>query len=44
MVCGIVASIAYANPQRLVGDLIGSLMLIYDVLTSADMMSHVEYV
>lgn len=37
------AGIAYANHQRSIGDLIGSLMLIYDVLTSADMTNHVEY-
>lgn len=38
------AGIAYANPQRPVGEMIGSLMLVYDVLTSADMTNHVEYV
>jgi hypothetical protein len=37
------AGIAYANPQRSIGDLIGSLMLVYDVLTLADMTNHVEY-
>ncbi len=37
------AGIAYANPQRSVGELIGSLMLIYDVLTSTDMTNHIEY-
>lgn len=38
------AGIAYANPQRSIGELIGSLMLVHNVLTSADMMNHVEYV
>ena len=38
------AGIVYANPQRSVGHLIASLMLIYDVLNSADMTNHVEYV
>jgi hypothetical protein len=37
------AGIAYANPQRSIGHLIGSLMLVYDVLTLADMTNHVEY-
>jgi hypothetical protein len=37
------AGIVYVNPQRSVGELIGSLMLVYDVLTSADMTNHVEY-
>jgi uncharacterized protein with PIN domain len=37
------AGIAYANPRRLIGDLIGALMLISDVLTPADMANHVEY-
>lgn len=37
------AGIAYANPRRSPGELIRSLMLIYDVLTSADMTNHVEY-
>ena len=38
------AGIAYANPQRSIGELIGSLMLVYDVLTCDDLMNHVEYV
>jgi hypothetical protein len=38
------ADIAYASPQRSIAELIGSLMLVYDVLTSADMTNHVEYV
>jgi uncharacterized protein DUF5615 len=37
------AGIAYVNPQRSIGELIGSLMLVYDVLTSADMTNQVEY-
>ena len=37
------AGIAYANPQRSIGELIGSLMLVYDVLTIPDMANHVEY-
>jgi hypothetical protein len=38
------AGIAYANSQRAIGDLIGSLILIYDVLAAAEMTNHVEYV
>jgi hypothetical protein len=38
------AGVAYANPRRSVGDLISSLMLIFDVLTQEEMQNHVEYV
>lgn len=38
------AGIVFANSQRSIGDLIGSLMLVYDVLKAADMMNHIEYV
>jgi len=38
------AGIAYANPPLSVGNMIASLMLIYDVLTAEDMANHVEYV
>jgi len=38
------AGIVYANSQRSAGELIGSLMLVYNILTSADMTNHVEYV
>ena len=38
------AGIAYANPQRSIGDLIGSLMLIYDVLIATEMTNHIEFV
>jgi hypothetical protein len=37
------AGIAYANPQLSVGQVIKSLMLVYNVLTSEDMTNHVEY-
>ena len=37
------AGIAYANSQRSIGETIGSLMLIFDVLTPPDMANHVEY-
>jgi len=37
------AGIAYANSGRTIGQLIASIMLIYDVLTPVDMESHVEF-
>ena len=37
------AGIAYANPRRPIGELINTLMLLYDVLTPAHMRNHVEY-
>lgn len=38
------AGIVYARSQRSIGNLVGSLMLIYDVLKAADMTNHIEYV
>jgi hypothetical protein len=37
------AGIAYANPSRSIGALIGSIMLLCDVLTAEEMMNHVEF-
>jgi len=37
------AGIAYASPTRSIGELIGSAMLLYDVLTPDDMKNHVEF-
>jgi uncharacterized protein with PIN domain len=37
------AGIAYANPRKSIGELIGGIMLLYDVLTRADTANHVEY-
>src|SRR5690349_9743411 len=37
------AGIAYANPRRSIGEIVGALRLISDVLTSHDMANHVEY-
>jgi hypothetical protein len=33
----------YANPRKSIGELIGALMLLCDVLTPAEMVDHVEY-
>ena len=38
------AGIAYANPNRSIGEIIGGIMLLHDLVTPADMMNHVEYV
>lgn len=38
------AGIVYANPRRKVGELIGALILVYDVLSGDEMANHVEYV
>ena len=35
--------IGYANPRKSIGELIGALMLLCDVLTPAEMADHVEY-
>ncbi|HVS82342.1 MAG TPA: DUF5615 family PIN-like protein [Pyrinomonadaceae bacterium] len=41
---GVVHSgIAYASPSSSIGELIRAIMLLYDVLTPADMMNHVEF-
>jgi uncharacterized protein DUF5615 len=37
------AGIAYASPTRSVGELIRSVMLLYDILTAAEMMNQVEF-
>ena len=37
------AGIGYANPRTTIGELISALMLVYDVLTPAEMVNHVEY-
>lgn len=37
------AGIAYVTPSRSVGAVIGSVMLLFDVLTSDDMSDHVEF-
>jgi hypothetical protein len=37
------AGIAYANPRRSVGELTRALMLLYDILTPAEVANHVEY-
>ncbi|MEK6304086.1 MAG: DUF5615 family PIN-like protein [Acidobacteriota bacterium] len=37
------AGIAYASHGRTIGDLIQALMLIYETITPADMVDHVEY-
>lgn len=37
------AGIAYVSPTRSIGDLIGSVMLLYDVLTPDDVKNHVEF-
>jgi uncharacterized protein with PIN domain len=37
------AGIAYANPNRSIGDLITASMLLFEVLTSAEMTNHVEF-
>ncbi len=37
------AGIAYVGRSRSIGAVIGSLMLLYDVLTLDDMMNHVEF-
>jgi len=37
------AGIVYANSQRSIGDLIGSLMLVYHVLNVADLTNHIEF-
>ena len=37
------AGIAYFSPTRSIGELIGSVMLIYDVLTPDDVKNHVEF-
>ena len=37
------AGIAYANPRRSIGEIIGALRLISDVLSPDDMANHVEY-
>ncbi len=37
------AGIGYANSRRSIGELIGTLMLLSDVLTPAEMVDHVEY-
>jgi hypothetical protein len=37
------AGIAYANPNRSIGELIGAIILLYDLLTPAEMINHVEY-
>jgi hypothetical protein len=36
--------IIYANPRKSIGDLIGKLRLLADVLTPADKLDHVEFV
>ncbi len=38
------AGIVYANPRRKVGELIGALILVYDVLSGDEMANHLEYV
>lgn len=37
------AGIAYASPRKSIGDLIGALRLLSDVLTPAEMENHVEF-
>jgi len=37
------AGIAYTNPIRSIGELIGAIMLVYDVLSPANMTNSVEY-
>ncbi len=37
------AGIGYANPRRSVGELITALMLVFGVLTPAELANHVEY-
>ncbi|SRR6266498_4211187 len=37
------AGIGYANPRRSVGELISALMLVFGVLTPAELANHVEY-
>lgn len=37
------AGIAYVNPSRSIGDLITASMLLFEVLTSAEMSNHVEF-
>lgn len=37
------AGIAYAKPNRSIGDLITASMLLFEVLTSAEMANHVEF-
>jgi len=37
------AGIGYANPRRSVGQLISALMLVFGVLTPAELANHVEY-
>jgi len=37
------AGIAYVSPTRSIGELIGSVMLLYDVLTPDDVKNHVEF-
>ena len=37
------AGVAYASPGKSIGELIRAIVLIHDVLTSADMKNHVEY-
>jgi aspartate oxidase len=37
------AGIAYANPRKSIGDLIGALRLLADVLDPIEMVDHVEY-
>lgn len=37
------AGIAYANPTRSIGELIGSIMLLYDVLSREEVQNHVEF-
>lgn len=37
------AGIAYANPNRSIGDLITSSMLLFEILTPAEMTNHVEF-
>lgn len=37
------AGVAYVNPSRSIGDLITASMLLFEVLTSAEMSNHVEF-
>jgi uncharacterized protein with PIN domain len=37
------AGIAYAGPNRSIGEMIGSVMLLYDVLTQNEIINHVEF-
>jgi hypothetical protein len=37
------AGIAYANPNRSIGDLITASMLLFEILTPAEMTNHVEF-